>query len=79
GHAVGLPFDAMLASLREFTWLEHRCQWLREHHGVHYYNDSKATNDGAALAAIEGLGYDIEGKLDIIAGVDDKGADFRDL
>lgn len=46
GHAVGLPFDAMLASLREFTGLEHRCQWLREREGVHYYNDSKATNVG---------------------------------
>nr|WP_282100746.1 UDP-N-acetylmuramoyl-L-alanine--D-glutamate ligase [Pseudomonas syringae] len=79
GHAVGLPFDAMLASLREFTGLEHRCQWLREHDGVHYYNDSKATNVGAALAAIEGLGSDIDGKLVLIAGGDGKGADFSGL
>jgi UDP-N-acetylmuramoylalanine--D-glutamate ligase len=79
GHAVGLPFDAMLASLREFTGLEHRCQWLRERAGVHYYNDSKATNVGAALAAIEGLGADITGKLVLIAGGDGKGADFSGL
>jgi len=79
GHAVGLPFDAMLSSLRTFAGLEHRCQWVREHHGVNYYNDSKATNVGAALAAIEGLGADIGGKLVLIAGGDGKGADFSAL
>ena len=79
GHAVGLPFDAMLASLRNFTGLEHRCQWVRELDGVSYYNDSKATNVGAALAAIEGLGMDMDGKLVLIAGGDGKGADFSGL
>jgi UDP-N-acetylmuramoylalanine--D-glutamate ligase len=79
GHAVGLPFDAMIAALREFTGLEHRCQWLRDLAGVSYYNDSKATNVGAALAAIEGLGADITGKLVLIAGGDGKGADFSGL
>jgi UDP-N-acetylmuramoylalanine--D-glutamate ligase len=79
GHAVGLPFDAMLSSLRTFGGLEHRCQWVRDLDGVSYYNDSKATNVGAALAAIEGLGADIDGKLLLIAGGDGKGADFKDL
>ncbi|KPA93059.1 UDP-N-acetylmuramoyl-L-alanine--D-glutamate ligase [Pseudomonas sp. RHF3.3-3] len=79
GHAVGLPFDAMLSSLRTFGGLEHRCQWVREHNGVNYYNDSKATNVGAALAAIEGLGADIDGKLVLVAGGDGKGADFSAL
>ncbi|ERH58289.1 MULTISPECIES: UDP-N-acetylmuramoyl-L-alanine--D-glutamate ligase [Pseudomonas] len=79
GHAVGLPFDAMLSALRTFGGLEHRCQWVRDLDGVSYYNDSKATNVGAALAAIEGLGADIEGKLVLIAGGDGKGADFKDL
>ncbi|WP_338522696.1 UDP-N-acetylmuramoyl-L-alanine--D-glutamate ligase [Pseudomonas batumici] len=79
GHAVGLPFDAMLSSLRTFAGLEHRCQWVRELKGVNYYNDSKATNVGAALAAIEGLGADIAGKLVLIAGGDGKGADFAGL
>ncbi len=79
GHAVGLPMDAMLASLRRFTGLEHRCQWLRERAGVQYYNDSKATNVGAALAAIEGLGTDMDGKLVLVAGGDGKGADFSGL
>jgi UDP-N-acetylmuramoylalanine--D-glutamate ligase len=79
GHAVGLPFDAMLASLKTFAGLVHRCQWLRELNGVNYYDDSKATNVGAALAAIEGLGADIDGKLVLIAGGDGKGADFSPL
>ncbi|MFP3518423.1 UDP-N-acetylmuramoyl-L-alanine--D-glutamate ligase [Pseudomonas sp. SIMBA_077] len=79
GHAVGLPFDAMLTSLRSFAGLEHRCQWVRELDGVSYYNDSKATNVGAALAAIEGLGSDMHGQLILIAGGDGKGADFSGL
>ncbi|MFJ4371909.1 UDP-N-acetylmuramoyl-L-alanine--D-glutamate ligase [Pseudomonas japonica] len=79
GHAVGLPFDAMLESLRNFAGLAHRCQWVRELNGVNYYDDSKATNVGAALAAIEGLGADIDGKLVLIAGGDGKGADFSGL
>ncbi|WP_252274624.1 UDP-N-acetylmuramoyl-L-alanine--D-glutamate ligase [Pseudomonas subflava] len=79
GHAVGLPFAAMLDTLRRFAGLPHRCQWVRELRGVGYYDDSKATNVGAALAAIEGLGADIAGKLVLIAGGDGKGADFSAL
>ena len=79
GHAVGLPFEPMLAALREFTGLAHRCQWLRELRGVNYYDDSKATNVGAALAAIEGLGAAIDGKLLLVARGDGKGAGFSAL
>ncbi|HSC84238.1 MAG TPA: UDP-N-acetylmuramoyl-L-alanine--D-glutamate ligase, partial [Pseudomonas sp.] len=79
GHAVGLPFAAMLDTLKTFAGLAHRCQWVRELRGVSYYDDSKATNVGAALAAIEGLGADIDGKLVLIAGGDGKGADFSAL
>ena len=79
GHAVGLPFAPMLEALQAFTGLAHRCQWVREHQGVNWYDDSKATNVGAALAAIEGLGADIDGRLVLIAGGDGKGADFGAL
>ena len=79
GHAVGLPFEPMLATLRTFAGLPHRCQWVGELHDVAYYDDSKATNVGAALAAIDGLGGDIRGKLVLIAGGDGKGADFSPL
>ena len=79
GHAVGLPFEPMLATLKQFAGLPHRCQWVGERSAVSYYDDSKATNVGAALAAIEGLGADISGKLVLIAGGDGKGADFSAL
>ncbi|MFC3607173.1 UDP-N-acetylmuramoyl-L-alanine--D-glutamate ligase [Stutzerimonas tarimensis] len=79
GHAAGLPMAAMLAALRGFAGLAHRCQWVGEHQGVAYYDDSKATNVGAALAAIEGLGADVAGRLVLIAGGDGKGADFAPL
>lgn len=79
GTAINLPMAAMLSALQEFPGLEHRCQWLRNVHGVDWYNDSKATNVGAALAAIEGLGAGSAGKLILIAGGDGKGADFSSL
>ncbi|MDA7085261.1 UDP-N-acetylmuramoyl-L-alanine--D-glutamate ligase [Pseudomonas sp. SA3-5] len=76
GQAVGLPMAPMLEALKRFAGLPHRCQWVGERNAVSYYDDSKATNVGAALAAIEGLGADIAGKLVLIAGGDGKGADF---
>ncbi|HDZ56606.1 MAG TPA: UDP-N-acetylmuramoyl-L-alanine--D-glutamate ligase [Pseudomonas xinjiangensis] len=79
GHAVGLPMDAMLHALREFTGLPHRCQWVGCSAGVDFYDDSKATNVGAALAAINGLAADLKGKQILIAGGDGKGADFAPL
>lgn len=78
GTAAGLPMAAMLDALREFAGLPHRCQWIADKHGLHWYNDSKATNIGATLAAIEGLADDTH-KLVLIAGGDGKGADFTEL
>lgn len=79
GHAAGLPMERMLETLRDFTGLPHRCQWIANLAGVDYYDDSKATNVGAALAAIEGFAADCQGKLVLIAGGDGKGADFAPL
>jgi len=75
GEAAGLPLDAMLETLAEFQGLPHRMQFVTEHDGVRWFNDSKGTNVGATLAAIEGL----EGPLVLIAGGDGKGADFMPL
>lgn len=79
GYQAGFPLSAMLDVLRTFPGLPHRCQWVLEKDGVNWFNDSKATNAGAAIAAIQGLGDDIEGELVLIAGGDGKGADFSEL
>ncbi|MCV6604584.1 MAG: UDP-N-acetylmuramoyl-L-alanine--D-glutamate ligase, partial [Porticoccaceae bacterium] len=81
GHAAGLPLDAMLQALQQFAGLEHRCQWVREHHGVAWFNDSKGTNVGATVAALEGLGPTLaaDSRIVLIAGGEGKGADFSPL
>lgn len=78
GYAAGLPLEAMLKTLREFDGLAHRCQWLANKAGVDYYNDSKGTNVGATLAALEGLEKE-DSKIILIAGGVGKGADFSPL
>jgi len=78
GAAVDLPMAAMLQTLRDFTGLPHRCQWVANKGGVDYYNDSKGTNVGATVAALNGLGPASNGIV-LIAGGDGKGADFDDL
>ena len=72
---VGLPRSASIAVLRQFTGLPHRAQWVGERRGVVYIDDSKGTNIGATLAAVEGL----RGPLVVIAGGDGKGQDFAPL
>lgn len=79
GEAIGLPRDSMLETLTQFKGLEHRCEYVKTVHGVRYYNDSKGTNVGATLAAIDGLGAAIEpqqGKVVVILGGQGKGQDF---
>lgn len=79
GTQLGLARDGMLAALREFAGLSHRCQLVHEFNGVRWYNDSKGTNVGATLAAIDGLGQVISGKVVLILGGVGKGQDFRPL
>jgi UDP-N-acetylmuramoylalanine--D-glutamate ligase len=75
GDALRLPLAPMLEELREFTGLPHRAQWVADIHGVRYINDSKGTNVGATIAAVDGL----PGPLVVIAGGDGKGQDFAPL
>jgi UDP-N-acetylmuramoylalanine--D-glutamate ligase len=75
GSSIGLPMTAMLDAVREFPGLEHRTQWVAKINDVNWFNDSKGTNVGATLAAIEGL----PGKHVLIAGGQGKGADFLPL
>jgi UDP-N-acetylmuramoylalanine--D-glutamate ligase len=75
GDAAGLSSAAMAEALRQFPGLEHRMQWVADIDGVTWINDSKATNVGACIAALEGLTE----KVVLIAGGDGKGADFSVL
>jgi len=79
GSAIQLPLSAMLEALKSFKGLEHRCEWVIAHNGITWYDDSKGTNVGATLAAIEGLGETSKEKLILIAGGVGKGADFTQL
>ncbi|MEX0740139.1 MAG: UDP-N-acetylmuramoyl-L-alanine--D-glutamate ligase [Pseudohongiella sp.] len=79
GHAVGIPDSAMVTTLREFAGLPHRCQLLRNLRGVDYYNDSKGTNVGATLVAIESVAERTRGEIVLIAGGIGKDADFSPL
>lgn len=75
GEAVGLPMPSMLHALREFKGLPHRVAHVRDHLGVRWLNDSKGTNVGATLAAVNGL----DSNVILLAGGLAKGADFNEL
>ncbi|MFC5300168.1 UDP-N-acetylmuramoyl-L-alanine--D-glutamate ligase [Azospira restricta] len=74
-EGVGIAPQRVLAALREFRGLAHRVEFVTRVNGVDYYDDSKGTNVGATLAAIQGMGR----KLAIILGGDGKGQDFAPL
>ena len=75
GKLIGLPFEPMLEALRVFDGLPHRMQFVREIDGVRYINDSKATNVGAAIAAV----HSVDGPVVLLAGGQGKGGDFDAL
>jgi UDP-N-acetylmuramoylalanine--D-glutamate ligase len=77
GETVGLPMPAMLKALQTFRGLPHRCAWVANKKGIDFFNDSKGTNVGATIAAIQGL--EKPGQIILIAGGDGKGADFSPL
>jgi UDP-N-acetylmuramoylalanine--D-glutamate ligase len=77
GSAMALPMTAMLSALQEFKGLPHRCRLVRELDGVRWYNDSKATNVGACIAAIDGMAGN--GGIVLIAGGVGKDQDFSAL
>jgi UDP-N-acetylmuramoylalanine--D-glutamate ligase len=74
-EALGLPRAPVLAALAAFGGLPHRAQWVAEIGGVRFVNDSKGTNVGATIAAVEGT----VGTLVVIAGGDGKNQSFDEL
>ena len=75
GTAAGLNNVAMCNALRRFKGLNHRMQKVGRINGVTWVNDSKATNIGACVAALQGY----HNKVILIAGGDAKGADMKGL
>jgi len=74
-RAVDLPYQPLLRALAEFEGLPHRVQKVAEVEGVSFYDDSKGTNVGATVAALNGM----RRKVVLIAGGDGKGQDFAPL
>ena len=72
-YAYGVPMDVIRKTLREFSGVEHRIEFVAEKNGVAYYNDSKGTNPDAAIRGIQAMnrptvliggGYDKESDYD---------------
>lgn len=74
-EALGLDRQACLQALKDFPGLPHRAEWVADVKGVRYIEDSKGTNVGATLAAVNGM----HGPLVVIAGGQGKGQDFSPL
>lgn len=76
GKEVNIPLNSMLDTLKVFPGLPHRSQWITEKNGIEWYNDSKATNVGATIAALNGIQAN---NIILIAGGQGKGQDFSPL
>jgi UDP-N-acetylmuramoylalanine--D-glutamate ligase len=72
----GVGHDAIARVCREFRGLPHRTAFVAELRGVRFYDDSKGTNVGATVTALEGLR---ESKAVLIAGGRDKGGSYTPL
>ncbi|MGL6203253.1 MAG: UDP-N-acetylmuramoyl-L-alanine--D-glutamate ligase, partial [Giesbergeria sp.] len=76
-QAAGCPLSAMLYGLREYRGEPHRVEPVGTVNEVEFFDDSKGTNVGATVAALNGLGP--ERRLVVILGGDGKGQDFSPL
>lgn len=72
---AGAGREATTLSLASFTGLPHRMQFVLTDEGVVFYDDSKATNVGAAVKALEG----VDRRVVLIAGGRDKGGSYDPL
>jgi UDP-N-acetylmuramoylalanine--D-glutamate ligase len=75
--AAGCTIGPMLYGLREYRGEPHRVEPIGILNGVEFFDDSKGTNVGATVAALQGLGT--ERRLVVILGGDGKGQDFSPL
>jgi UDP-N-acetylmuramoylalanine--D-glutamate ligase len=79
-RAANLPMNILLHGLRDYHGEPHRVQSIGVVNDVEYVDDSKGTNVGATVAALNGLGSNEAGKrIWLIAGGEGKGQDFSPL
>jgi UDP-N-acetylmuramoylalanine--D-glutamate ligase len=79
-RAAGLPMNMLLHGLRDYYGEPHRVQSVSIVSNVEYIDDSKGTNVGATVAALNGLSASVAGKrIWLIAGGEGKGQDFSPL
>ena len=79
-RAIDLPLAGCLKALADYAGEPHRVEKIGHVTGVDYVDDSKGTNVGATVAALNGLGATLgSAKLVLIAGGDGKGQDFAPL
>lgn len=62
-------------TLASFQGVEHRIEFVREYHGVKYYNDSKATNTDAAIIALKAFKQPVI----LLMGGHEKGLDLTEM
>lgn len=74
-RAIDLPFEPLLQALREFSGLPHRMEKVAAFNGITFCDDSKGTNVGATVAALNGMTQSVV----LIAGGDGKGQNFSPL
>lgn len=74
-RSLGISFEGIADTLREFPGVEHRLEPVRELDGVRYVNDSKATNVDAVWYALGSF----DSPIVLIAGGKDKGNDYSPL
>lgn len=72
-YSIGVPMDSILTTVKNFTAVEHRIEYVKTVKGVDYYNDSKGTNPDAAIKAVQAMnrktvliggGYDKQNEYD---------------
>lgn len=76
-HAMGLSYEKLIEGVKRLKGLPHRCELIAAKGGVRFVNDSKGTNVGATVAALEGLA--IGQNIILIAGGEGKGQAFAPL
>ena len=74
GSALKMPIEGLIEGAKQYGGLPHRCQLISQINGVRFIDDSKGTNIGATVAALEGL--NCAGQIWLIIGGQGKGQDF---